>query len=279
MANCKYCGEPAGFLRRKHPACEQAFQAGERQIATEMAAAASSGGTIEGLPMRVASMALQAKVSEGRLRELVVAGWISAVDKFLEDGVLDEAEEQRLLKLQDQFELTQTELDTTGAVQKVAKAGVLRDVLSGVIPERINLQGAIPFNLQRDEKVVWAFPNSKYLEEKTRKQFVGGSRGVSVRIMKGVYYRVGDFKGQSIEHTERVHVDSGLVALTTKHIYFAGPSASLRIPYSKIVSFQPFSNGIGIVRDARSAKPQLFETGDGWFAYNLAMNLSQLEAA
>ena len=184
----------------------------------------------------------------------------------MEDGVLDEDEEQRLIKLQDKFGLTQSELDATGAVQKVAKAGVLRDVLSGVIPERINLAGAVPFNLQRGEKVVWAFPNSKYLEDKTRRQYVGGSRGVSVRIMKGVYYRVGDFKGESIEHTERVHVDSGLVALTNKHIYFAGPETSLRIPYSKIVSFQPFSNGIGIVRDARSAKPQLFETGDGWFA-------------
>ena len=29
-------------------------------------------------------------------------------------------------------------------------------------------------------------------------------------------------------------------------------------------------------RDAQTAKPQAFRTGDGWFAYNLAVNLSQM---
>ena len=29
------------------------------------------------------------------------------------------------------------------------------------------------------------------------------------------------------------------------------------------------------MRDAQSAKPQAFKTGDGWFAYNLAVNLAQ----
>ena len=28
--------------------------------------------------------------------------------------------------------------------------------------------------------------------------------------------------------------------------------------------------------DAQTAKPQTFRTGDGWFAYNLAVNLSQM---
>ena len=31
----------------------------------------------------------------------------------------------------------------------------------------------------------------------------------------------------------------------------------------------------GIMRDAQSAKPQAFKTGNGWFAYNLAVNLAQ----
>ena len=137
MANCKHCGAPAGFLRRKHPTCEQSFQIGERQIAMELAAAASSGAAIEGLPSRVANLARQAKVSEGRLRELIIAGWITAVDKCLEDGVLNPAEELRLLELQDQFELTQAEHDKTGAVQTVAKAGVLRDELSGLFQDRV----------------------------------------------------------------------------------------------------------------------------------------------
>ena len=30
------------------------------------------------------------------------------------------------------------------------------------------------------------------------------------------------------------------------------------------------------MRDAQTAKPQAFKTGDGWFAYNLAVNLAQM---
>jgi hypothetical protein len=71
-------------------------------------------------------------------------------------------------------------------------------------------------------------------------------------------------------------VDKGYVYITNKHIYFSGPSKSLRVPYNKIVSFLPFDDGIGIVRDAQTAKPQIFKTGDGWFTYNLLVNLAQM---
>ena len=30
------------------------------------------------------------------------------------------------------------------------------------------------------------------------------------------------------------------------------------------------------MRDARTAKRQSFQTGDGWFAYSLAINLAQM---
>jgi len=94
--------------------------------------------------------------------------------------------------------------------------------------------------------------------------------------MKGVYYRAGAFKGHPVEYTERVQVDTGWVAITSKNIYFAGPQKSVRIPYSKVVTFEPFSDGIGLMRDSASARAQIFVTGDGWFAYNLVTNLSQI---
>ena len=42
------------------------------------------------------------------------------------------------------------------------------------------------------------------------------------------------------------------------------------------MDFEPFSDSFGIMRDAHTAKPQSFRTGDGWFAYNLAVNLAQM---
>jgi hypothetical protein len=172
--------------------------------------------------------------------------------------------------------MSQTELDKNSSLTKIAKAAVLREVLDGKIPQRLSLDGSLPINFQKGEQLVWAFPQSNYLEDKTRRQYVGGSQGVSIRVMKGVYYRASAFKGHPVDQTVRVHIDSGWVAVTNKNIYFAGSLKSVRIPFTKIVSFEPFNDGIGVMRDAATAKPQIFVTGDGWFTYNLVTNLAQI---
>src|SRR5574337_439760 len=269
MGDCKYCGKPVGFLRSKHAECDQQFENGKAEILATISLAVRGSGALDGLQARISSIAKRSYIADSERHRLLALGWANCVDKFLEDGVLDESEERRLMEAKERFSLSQVELDLTGALTKVTKAAVLRDVLNGVIPQRMTVTGALPLNLQKGEQIVWVFPNSDYLEDKTRRQYVGGSQGVSIRVMKGVYYRVGAFKGQAIDRTERVRVDTGLVAITNKHIYFAGPAKSLRLPYAKIVSFQPFSDGVGVVRDTSSARPQIFVTGDGWFTYNL----------
>ena len=76
--------------------------------------------------------------------------------------------------------------------------------------------------------------------------------------------------------SEMVHVDPGQMALTTRHIYFSGERKSHRIRYDKIVAFRPHADGLGIQRDAASAKPEVFTLEDGWFACNLARNLAAM---
>lgn len=283
MGDCKYCGKPAGLLRSKHASCEEenrqrerAIQNANAQILSEAIGAIKGKGMFSTLDAKITKIEQTNCLSTEQRRPLLIRAWEEAVDGFLEDGVLDAEEEKRLVEFKDHFGLTQGDLNVNNALTKTAKAGVLRDVLDGKIPQRVSVEGSLPINFQKSESVVWAFTDSKYLEDKTRRQFVGGSQGVSVRVMKGVYYRVGAFKGEAVESTERVHVDSGLVVVTNKNIYFAGPRKSLRVPYQKIVSFEPFSDGVGIMRDATTAKPQIFVTGDGWFTYNLVINLSRL---
>ena len=79
----------------------------------EVAGAVSAGGDIEGLPSRIAMVAGLARISEKQVRELVIAGWVRAVEKFLEVKALDEDEERRLIRLEYLFELTQADLGTS----------------------------------------------------------------------------------------------------------------------------------------------------------------------
>ena len=283
MGNCKYCGKPAGFLRGKHTECEELhqqherlIQGGRQRIAFEVLRAIKGSENFDDLEKRIAEIERSSFVPPAERKALLTKGWENSVEQFLEDGILDTTEEKRLVEFKERFALSQSELDRNGALTKTAKAAVLREVLNGVIPQRMSVDGNLPVNLQKGEQVVWAFSGCKYLEDKTRRQVVGGSQGVSVRVMKGVYYRVGAFKGQAVEHTERVHIDTGWVVVTNKNIYFSGPRKSVRLPYAKIVSFEPFSDGIGVMRDTATAMPQIFVTGDGWFTYNLVTNLSQI---
>ena len=48
----------------------------------------------------------------------------------------------------------------------------------------------------------------------------------------------------------------------------AHPRKKSRLRYDRIMDSKPFSDGFEIMRDAQTAKPQAFKTGDGWFAYS-----------
>lgn len=283
MGKCKYCGQPAGFLRWKHRECHQAYLAKQaefrqcrQQMLQEIVAFVGGANEYSLLETRLGELESSVGLPEGERNGLLVQGWERAVKQALEDSVLEEKEEQRLVLYYRHFGLTQADLDRNGAFTQTAKAGLIREVLNGEIPDRFKLDGDLPINFQKSEKVVWVFPRVKYLEDKVRRQFVGGSQGMSFKVAKGVYYRAGSFKGRSVESTERVHTDTGFLAVTSKHIYFHGARKSFKIPYPKIVSFEAFGDGIGVMRDAQTAKAQIFVTGDGWFSYNLIANLARL---
>ena len=129
-------------------------------------------------------------------------------------------------------------------------------------------------NLTRSEQLVWILQNVDCPEPVVRR---GTSHGVSIQVDRGLYYRPSTFRSRPIEWEESVHADTGMLGLTTRHIYFAGSRKRFRVRYDKIVAFEPFSDGFGIMRDAQTARPQAFRAGDGWFAYNLAANLAQVQ--
>jgi len=276
MGTCEYCGKPAGFLRKKHAECEKLYKDGwESMIATARKAVENSEN-LNSILFKLESIAKNSFVTEEKIRESLIQGWSNAVTDYLEDGVLSENEEMCLLKFKEYFNLTQSELDFDESFTKTIKASILRDVLNGVIPDKINITENLPFNFQKTEKIIWLFNNVMYYEEKTKRHYQGGHHGVSIKVAKGLYYRAGAFKGYPVEKTEIVPVDIGLMGITNKHIYFKGDSKSFRVKYDKIVSFTPYDDGIGIQRDAASAKPQIFKTSDGWFSYNLISNLAQI---
>ena len=168
-------------------------------------------------------------------------------------------------------------MDAHGVHTSLIKAAVLREIAEGVVPNRQDIKGNVPFNLMKSETLVWVMEDVDYIETVVRRELRGSSHGLSIRVARGLYYRPSTFRSRVIEKEETVHQDTGLLGFTTKHIYFSGPKKKFRVHYDKIVDFDPYEDGFGIMKDNQTAKPQAFRTGDGWFSYNLATNLAQMQ--
>ena len=229
-------------------------------------------GHLRGLDLSIR----QAGLGQDEANRLLIQAWETAVQGTLEDGLLSLDEENALARYAVYFSLTQQALDQNGVQTSLVQAAVIRDVAQGIVPQRQRVNGTVPFNLMKSETLVWVIQGVDYLETVTRRERRGTSHGVSIRVARGLYHRPSTFRSRPIEWEESVHADTGMLGLTTKHIYFAGTRKRFRVRYDRIVAFEPFSDGSGIMRDAQTAKPQAFRTDDGWFAYNLAANLAQI---
>lgn len=278
MGDCKYCGKPVGLLGIWHSECHREHAEGVEAISQAISTATARTSDVSRIMDEVELIARQSHVRWAEAREIVARGWAAAVDNAVQDGVLTTTEEQRIDELARALRMDVGELPQA-QVQSLSMARTLREVIEGRIPPCGGaVGGALPFNYQRGEQPVWVFPDVQQIVEKTTRDWVAGSSGVSFRVARGIYYRVGGSRGHAIESTSMVVDDTGPFAVTTKHVYFGGARRAARIPYTKIVAFQPFSDGVGITRDGVSAKPVNYVTGSGWFVYNLLMNLSRSTA-
>jgi hypothetical protein len=210
------------------------------------------------------------------VKAILLAAWDIAAENAVSENLLTKEKETRLIELGRFFGADPEALSRRPAYPKLVKASVIRDLCEGKMPPTHQIYGQLPLALQKKEQVIWVFNNTKYYESQTRTHYVGGSQGMSFRVMKGVYYRAGAFRGEPVQITNLVHVDTGLFIVTNKHLAFIGQQKSVRVKHEKIISYTPYSDGIGVCRDAVTAKPQIFVTDDGWFTYNVIVNAAKV---
>jgi len=276
MGTCPYCRQSAGLLKSEHPACKEKHDAGWIEMMKVALSAGAEEIDFRTAEQRMGDIAATSYHDPSSIRNAKVAAWELVLEKFLEVGLLSEDEESFLINYKNEFGLEPEELNRNGAFTIGAMASLLRRVFSGEIPSTYVSQTDHPFNLRADETLVWHERSCTYLEERTVRQYVGASHGASVRVMKGVYYRFGAFKGHPVETSSLQSVDVGNLGITNRHIYFGGSKKSFRIPFNKVVQFVPYSDGFGLFRDAANSRQQVFVAGHGWFYMNLVTNLAKM---
>lgn len=113
--------------------------------------------------------------------------------------------------------------------------------------------GIVPF--LKKESLIYAEESTGLYQTKKKISYVGGSQGVSLRIAKGISYRVGAYKGNSVVTEEEEYICSGTFLFSTAGLYFKGTRKSLKIRYNKIISLECFNDGLLILKDGESYLP------------------------
>lgn len=277
MGKCKYCGIDAGFFKSKHNECEASYLLASTKLTKMLLAAFKNFTDFYTIDTQIKNTIKENSIAEEALQNIYVQALDQAILHYLDDGLISVDESRTVARFQQYTGLPQQVLNANKSLEKVVQAGIIQQVMNGVVPTpAITIQGGLPFLLQKNEKIIWIFRNVAYYQQKTRREMRGRTQGMSFRVMKGVYYRVGGFKGTPIETTHNEYIDTGVVGLTDKHLYFSSSRKSFKLPYSKIIDIQSYSDGIGLQKEGATAQPLTLKGVDSWFVYNLITNIIQL---
>jgi hypothetical protein len=255
-------------MRTRHPECQEKRDLALRKIPEFFAKALVSDLEAARFKNLIDEIGQSHLVTEPEKRQLILAGFRSAITAALSDHILTATESERIHQLAAVFGVDLTELGDLAMT--LAKATLLRVLDEGYLEQVIAARGSPPhMHFQSGEGSLWTFGNVAYYTSKSKTEYVGGSQAISVRLAKGVYYRIGATKGEAIRTDYLSKVADGSVTISNKAIYFLSNITTVKLPLAKVMAVQLFSDAIQISREGINSRPFMFAMDAPSFAANL----------
>src|SRR5450755_1913982 len=240
MGICIYCGQKAGMFKDHHKECAEKRVSdilnGKAEIETAVLNAIVEKSDLNELSILLDSITERSFITDSDKQENIFKGYDSAVSLFMSDNILDSEEETKLVIFQNHFNYTAEQLNKNRSYDIISKSSIIRRLNEGGEFEYGDGKMELPVILEKNEKLIWVFIKSNLYQPTTKTTFVGRSQGVSVRVMSGVYYRMGAYSGEPTTSTDIKLLASGLTLLTSKNIFFCSALKTVKIPFNKIIS-------------------------------------------
>jgi hypothetical protein len=192
----------------------------------------------------------------------------SALQELIDNIPFTEQSEHQLISLKQKLELTDAEIAHTIADIDHAKS------LARLYAQPLPVEKSCEIILKKNE-VCHFSSSTDLIEERRKSHYVGGTQGVSVRIAKGLSYRVGGFKGERVTEDYNEITDTGMLYITNKRIVFAGKKKNISYTLTSIASINRFTNAIQFKKE-NEAKPKYFGTNDHQIIDKLYVIVSRL---
>lgn len=185
------------------------------------------------------------------------------------DRRLTPEEEHSLNRVIQRFNIDIKDSSIQRSARDLAKFRLLYEIDQGNLPV-VELPGVA---LRGGEQAHAAVRASLLEERVIRKTYQGGSKGVSIRIARGVSYRVGSHRGHIKTETGIVPVSTGLLALTSRRVVFHGDRKSINATWSKVGSAELFKDGVIISLSTRGEPARLsFDDGSDGEVFGAVFN-------
>jgi len=107
----------------------------------------------------------------------------------------------------------------------------------------------VDINLQRKERCYFHTQTDWLEQRRVTKRIRYSGPTVRLKIVKGVYWRMGDLGIQPVSEEQWKVIDSGHLFLTNKRLIFMGSHRNKTIRLNRILNFVPYTNGVEIQKD------------------------------
>lgn len=106
-----------------------------------------------------------------------------------------------------------------------------------------------PIILKKGEEACVVLSGITLREPRAVRQTRGGYAGPTIRVAKGVSFRMGSVSARSESHEELRNIDQGTFVLTNKRMIFIGSKRTTNIDLPKIISITAYKDGIASQRE------------------------------
>ena len=193
-------------------------------------------------------------LTDDDLRKVRALAYAAALYAAKSDGSVTAKEEKEIAKIQQFLNIPDAEI--AKSKKELARLRLLCEIQDGN-PPSITVKNII---LKKNEKAYWTEPASILEERVVKRGYQGGSHGVSIRIVKGVSYRIGGHRGQLVIDKAVIPVSNGELVITNNRVIFGGSTKSFSIGFDKLLEFYMYSDGVRLTDD--KGNPRIIQLAD-----------------
>lgn len=123
-----------------------------------------------------------------------------------------------------------------------------------------------PIILKKGEIVFLVLQAITLMEPRAVRVSNAGYSGSTIRVAKGVSFRVGGGRAQSESHDELRNIDKGTLIISNKRFIFTGSTKNVNVNLNKIIAITEYRDGISIQRENKQ-KVEYFTGTDQTYCY------------